>query len=219
MTHSYSKNDRGANQTRNTQHDNLIQSNLGLVEMLAKYIISTNTKHDWLTKDDLVNAGYEALVEAALTYNNAGGASFKTYASHCIMNKMFAEIRQMFPVRVPKKQWNEYSLVRDESDETERYKLRISVFDKCQMEATNNDWGTMQEELLEEVVEAKDKLKSEERELVHYRYGFEGESKKLWELAEIYHISQQAVDKRLNKIHDKLYRLVTDECPNYKQCA
>lgn len=219
MTHSYSENGRGANQTRNTQQDNLIQSHLGLVERLAKYLISTNQKHDWLTEDDLVNAGYEALVEAAYTYNNTGEATFKTYASHCIKNKMYAEFRLMFPVRVPKKQWGECSLVRDEFDESEGYRPRISVFDKYQMEAANSNWSTEQEELLEEVVEAKDRLKSEERELVHYRYGFEGESKRLRELAEIYHISQQAVDKRLNKIQDNLYRLVTDECHDYKLSA
>lgn len=219
MIHSFSKNGRGANQTRNTQMEYLVQSDLELVEMLAKYLITTNAKHDWLTEDDLVNAGYEALVDAALSYKDNGEASFKTYASHCIKNKMYAEFRLMFPVRVPKKQWDEYSLVRDEFDESEGYKPRISVFDKYQMEAANSNWSTEHEDLLEEVVEAKDRLKSEERELVHYRYGFEGESKKLRELTEIYHISQQAVDKRLDKVHGKLYRLVVDESPNYKLSA
>lgn len=223
MNHAYSSNvgtmNQGAYQSRNAQLNHLVESNLELVESQAKYIMSRNRNHSWLTESDLLSAGYEALVRAARTYNATGEASFKTYASRCIRNEMVAEIGRMFPVKVSDKQREDLSIVRDVVDESDWDIPRPSVFDQYQSETMSCDWEPEYERLLEEVVEAKDRLKSEERELVHYRYGFEGDSMKLDQLAEHYQKTPQAVHKRLNHIHDKLRMLVVDEHLNYGLCA
>ena len=219
MNHTYSSNvgtmNKGAYQSRNAQLNRLIESNLDLVEIHAKYIMSLNRQHSWLTESDLLSAGYEALVRAARTYNATGVASFKTYATRAIRNEMVAEIGRMFPIKASDKQREGLSIVRDLVDESDEDKPKLSVFEANQSETMSCDWELEHESLLEEVVEAKDRLKSEERELVHYRYGFEGDSLKLGQLAEHYRKTPQAVHKRLNHVHDKIRKLVVDEHLNY----
>ena len=223
MKHNYSNSfgtmNECAYQSPNAQLNRLVESNLGLVESQAKYIMSCNRHHTWLTECDLLSAGYEALVRTAHTYNATGEASFKTYATRSIRNEMLAEIGRMFPIKASEKQREDLSIVRDMVDESDWDNPRLSVFDQYQSETMSCDWEPEQERLLEEVVEAKDRLKSEERELVHYRYGFEGDSMKLGQLAEHYQKTPQAVHKRLNHIHDKLRKLVVDEHLDYGLCA
>ena len=223
MKHTYSNNvgtmNEGACQSRNAQLNRLVESNLELVGSQAKYIMSRNRHHSWLTESDLLSAGYEALVRVARTYNAAGEASFKTYASHSIRNEMVAEIGRMFPIKVSDKQRENLSIVRDEVDESDWDTPWLSVFDQYQSETMSCDWEPEYERLLEDVVEAKDRLKSEERELVHYRHGFEGDSMKFGQLAEHYQKTPQAVHKHLNHIHDKLRKLVVDEHHDYGLCA
>ena len=43
--------------------------------------------------DDLVQEGFLGLYNAVNTYNEAGGAAFRTYASICIRNKMISAVR------------------------------------------------------------------------------------------------------------------------------
>ena len=223
MKHTYTSNvgtmNEGASQSCNAQLTQLVNSNLKLVESQAKYIISRNRHQSWLTESDLLSAGYEALVRAAHSYNPTGEASFKTYASRCVRNEMVAEITRMFPIKVSDKQREDLSIVRDVVDESDRDTPRISVFDQYQSETMSCDWEPEYDRLLGAVVEAKDSLKSEERELVHYRHGFDGDSMKLGELAEHYQKTPQAVHKRLNHIHDKLRKLVVDEHNDYGLCA
>ena len=223
MNHTYTSSvgtmNEGAYQFRNAQLDRLVASNLNLVEIHAKYIMSCNRHRSWLTESDLLSAGYEALARAARTYNATGEATFRTYASRCIHNEMVAEIARMFPIKVSDRQRENLAIVRDVVDESDLDTPRISVFDKYQSETMSCDWEPEHEKLLDDVVEAKDRLKNEERELLHYRHGFECDSMKLEELAEHYQKTPQAIHKRLNHIHDKLRKLVVDEHHDYGLCA
>ena len=78
----------------------LVETHIGLVNRMAKQLMKKNSNCDWLTEDDLLGAGYEALAVAARAYEDSREASFKTYATTCIKNAMLAEIRNMFPVKV-----------------------------------------------------------------------------------------------------------------------
>lgn len=209
----------GTLQTHKAQLTHLVESNLKLVQTLAKYIISKNQNCFWLTEDDLLSAGYEALVKAAHAYHPKGEASFETYASHCIKNEMLAEIKRMFPLKVSDKQRKNLSIVRNETDDSDWTNPRLSVFDEHQSETMNCDWDHEQEWLLESLDEAMERINREELELVHYRYGFEDKPMTLSQLAEHYQKTQQAVHKRLSRVHDKLSVLVMEECFSYSLCA
>jgi DNA-directed RNA polymerase specialized sigma subunit len=59
---------------------------------MAEQFKKENTNIDWPTEEDLLSAGYEALIIAARTYGASREASFKTYATAYIKNAMLAEI-------------------------------------------------------------------------------------------------------------------------------
>lgn len=62
---------------------------LGLVGNLARKFRSDSSPED----EDLVQEGLLGLYGAALTYDSDGGASFRTYASVCITNRLKNEVR------------------------------------------------------------------------------------------------------------------------------
>ena len=70
----------------------LVEEHLALVSNMAEQFKNENTNIDWPTEEDLLSAGYEALVVAARTYDASSEASFKTYAMTYIKNAMLAEI-------------------------------------------------------------------------------------------------------------------------------
>ena len=70
MQNSYSIKGRDAYRTRNTQQAHLVESHLELVKTLAKFIMSCNQNCSWLTMEDLMSAGDEALVKAAYAYDS-----------------------------------------------------------------------------------------------------------------------------------------------------
>ena len=82
----------------------LVKTHMGLVNSMAKSLMKKNTHCDWLTEDDLIGAGYEALNAAARNYDLSREVLFETYATTCIRNAMVAEIRNMFPVKLSNKQ-------------------------------------------------------------------------------------------------------------------
>ena len=188
----------------------LVDANIDLVKKMAKQLMKKNPDCDWLTEDDLVGAGHEAIVVAALTYDDSRDASFRTYASTCIKNAMLAEIRNMFPIKVSGKQKHMF-LVRNEDADREAMMLEISGF-QC-------DWEPEQHYLLESLSEAMAKLKQEEQWLLNCYYGFNGKPMTLKEIANLLHVSPQAIHKRLNRVHDKLRKLIVDNRPLYSMCA
>lgn len=188
----------------------LADEHVGLVSKMAKHMMKKNANCDWLTEDDLLSAGYEALVAAAHTYDASREASFKTYASTCIRNAMLAEIRNMFPVKLNDKQLKK-SLVRNDEGEgdTEVHELAKML--------EHWDWEQRkQQETVEEVLRG---LTPDERWLIRSYYGFDGDAMTLQGIADLLLVSPQAVHKRLKRVHDKLRRLVMDSRPHYRMCA
>jgi RNA polymerase sigma factor (sigma-70 family) len=170
-----------------------------------------NNQHcDWLMEDDLLGAGYEALVAAARTYDVSREVSFKTYATTCIKNAMVAEIRNMFPVKINDKLIKK-SLVRNDEtkSDTEVYELAKLL----------EHWEWEQRKQQETVAEALGRLTPDERWLIRCYYGFDGDAMTLQDIADILLVSPQAVHKRLKRVHDKLRRLVVGGRPYYGMCA
>ena len=50
-------------------------------------------KNSGVDTDDLIQEGFLGLYNAVNTYNETGGASFKTYAGICIRNRMLSAVR------------------------------------------------------------------------------------------------------------------------------
>lgn len=188
----------------------LVDANIDLVNKMAKQIMKKNTNCDWLTEDDLVGAGHEAIVIAARSYDASRNASFRTYASTCIRNAMLAEIRNMFPVKVNDKQQRLF-VVRNEDAVRETMMLELSGFQR--------NWDHEQRWLMETLLEAKALLKHDEKWLLDCYYGFEGEPMTLKEIATLLQVSPQAIHKRLTRVHDKLRNLAMDSSPSYSLCA
>ncbi len=68
------------------------------VELTARYLSLVKAKASrfrstMLETDDLCQEGLMGLLNAARTYDSAGGASFKTYAGVCITNRMIMACR------------------------------------------------------------------------------------------------------------------------------
>ena len=188
----------------------LVETHTNLVLGMAKYLKKKNEHCDWLTKDDLVGAGYEALVAAARAYDASREASFKTYATTCIKNAMLAEIRNMFPVKVNDKQLKT-SLIRSDEAEGDAEMHEVARLLGC-MEREQRK----QQELVADILS---RLTPDERWLVRCYYGFDGDSMTLQGIANLLLVSPQAVHKRLKHVHDKLRKLVMDNCPPYRMCA
>ena len=188
----------------------LVETHMDLVVRMAKQMMKKNTNCDWLTEDDLIGAGHEALVAAAHTYDASREASFKTYATTCIRNAMLAEIRNMFPVKVNEQQTKK-NLVRN--DETEDY---AEVYELAKL---LEHWEWEQRKLQETVAEALGWLTPDERWLIRCYYGFDGDAMTLQNIADLLSVSPQAVHKRLKRVHDKLRKLVMDSRPSYRMCA
>ena len=188
----------------------LVDEHVGLVSKMAKLLMKTNTHCDWLTEDDLVNAGYEALDAAARNYDPSREASFKTYATTCIRNAMLAEIRNMFPVKVNEQQTKKNLVRNDETGgDTEVYELAKLL----------EHWEWEQRKQQETVAEVLGRLKPDERWLIRCYYGFDGDAMTLQNIADLLSVSPQAVHKRLKRVHDKLRKLVMDSRPSYRMCA
>ncbi len=188
----------------------LVETHIGLVNGMAKQLMKKNENCDWLTKDDLLGAGYEALVAAARAYDASREASFKTYATTCIRNAMLAEIRNMFPVKVHDKTLKT-SLIRHDEAEGDAEVHELVRLLGC--------WEREQRKQQELVTDILSRLTPDERWLVRCYYGFDGDSMTLQGIANLLLVSPQAVHKRLNRVHDKLRKLVMDSRPYYQICA
>ena len=192
------------------ENNMLVKNHIGLVSLTAKQMMKKNANCDWLTEDDLIGAGFEALVAAARTYDAERNVSFKTYATTCIKNAMVAEIRNMFPVKVYDSE-SRTGLVR--SDEADGEAKLLELADLL------GYWESEQRRIKETVAELMTHLSTDERWLLRCYYGFDDEAMTLQGIANLLLISPQAVHKRIKHVHDKLRKLVMDSRPYYLMCA
>ena len=188
----------------------LVETHIGLVNRMAKQLMKKNSNCDWLTEDDLLGAGYEALAVAARAYEDSREASFKTYATTCIKNAMLAEIRNMFPVKVNDKHLKIVLIRSDETDGDDEVHALSRLL---------GNWEHEQHKLQEMVADALFQLAPDERWLIRCYYGFDDEPMTLQSIANLLLVSPQAIHKRLKRVHDKLRKLVMDNRPSYRLCA
>ena len=85
----------------------LVKRHLALVSKMAEQFMKENSNIDGLTEEDLLSAGYEALVAAERTFDASREASFKTYATTYIKNAMLAEIMNNINCMKIKRLWKE----------------------------------------------------------------------------------------------------------------
>ena len=197
----------------------LIQANYDLVDILARKLSKKCQKCTWVTVDDLVGAGDEALAKATQSYDPSRGASFRTHASNCIWNAMLAEIGRLFPVKMSNKQRESASIVWYDAYDSDWDSPDPSFFDRIQAEGMNCNWDWEHECQLEKLSRAVAKLDSKDQSLVYRRYGYEGDPMTLKQIATLEQVSLQAIHKRLDCVHDKLRKQVVDEQISFKLCA
>lgn len=205
--------------TINVQLTDLVNSNLSLVDTMAKLLMKQNDNCSWLTESDLLGAGYEALFDAARVYDATREASFKTYASHCVRNAMLAEIKRMCPIKVSDNQRKTIAIVRNDTDDSDWANPKPSVFDEFQSLKLGCNWDIELQWQLEMLEEAMIKLKSEERLLLRYHYGFDKKCMTLQEIASLFNVSPQAIQKRIKGIETKLRTFIEGASASYRLCA
>ena len=206
-------------ETITSNQSQLIQANHDLVGILARKLSMRCQECSWVTVDDLVSAGDEALVKATQSYDPYRGANFRTYASHCIWNEMLAEIRCLFPVKMSDKQRESVSIVRYEAYDSDWDTPNPSFFDKIQAKGMHCNWDWEHECLLEKLNRAVSKLDPKDQTLVYRRYGYEGEPMTFKQIATLEQVTPQAVCKHLNGVHDELRGQILDEQISFKLCA
>ena len=206
-------------ETITPKQSELIQANHDLVGILARKLSMRCQKCSWVTVDDLVSAGDEALVKATQSYDPYRGANFRTYASHCIWNEMLAEIRCLFPVKMSDKQRESVSIVRYDAYDSDWDCFNPSFFDKIQAKGMHCNWDWEHKCLLEKLNRAVSKLESKDQTLVYRRYGYEGEPMTFKQIATLEQVTPQAVCKQLNGVHDELRGQVLGEQISFKLCA
>ena len=150
----------------------LIQANHDLVGILAKKLSRRCKECSWVTVDDLVSAGDEALVYATQSYDPSRGANFRTYASHCIWNELLAEIRCLFPIKMSDKQRESVTVVWYDAYDSDGDSPNPLFFEKIQAQGMHCNWDWEHECQLEKLNRAVARLDSRDQTLVYRRYGF-----------------------------------------------
>ena len=206
-------------ETITPKQSQLIQKNHDMVGILARKLSMRCQKCSWVTVDDLVSAGDEALVKATQSYDPSREANFRTYASHCIWNEMLAEIRCLFPVKMSDKQRESVSIVKYDAYDSDWDSPNPSFFDKIQAKGMHCNWDWEHECQLEKLNRAVSKLDPKDQTLVYRRYGYEGEPMTFKQIATLEQVTPQAVCKHLNGVHDELRGQVLDEQISFKLCA
>lgn len=79
----------------------LVEKHLSLVKSIVKSTIGINESVQGLGYDDLYQTGCEALCYAAMHYTADRGASFSTFASIVIHNRLISHCRQVNRIQMP----------------------------------------------------------------------------------------------------------------------
>ena len=159
----------------------LSENHLAIVDQQSYKIMKNASSHRKYTRDDLVCAGMEALVNACETYDPSMNIPFEPYAARMVHYAML--------------------------DETKHFKNYYYLDDEDFSENPNTNWDCENAERFDSLYHALDTLTDDEMHLVELRLGLNGNEKmKLRELSSIMHISNEAVNKRVKRIVGKLQK-------------
>jgi len=171
------------------------EKHLAIVDQQSYKIMKNAGINKRYTRDDLVSTGMEALLKAYETYDPSKDIPFEPYAANKVRFAMLDEMKlfqrycymdfENLPEE-PAGQWDE--------------KRAINI-----LNGNSYDWESEESEFKESLYRALDTLTDDEMHLVELRLGLNGyEKMKLRELSSIMHISNEAVNKRVHRIFDKL---------------
>lgn len=148
-------------------------------------IIDTNM----LEVEDFFQIGYMALINAKNTYKEDSGASFMTYASTCIINRLKA-------IYLRTKQVKTYMLLGNTS-------LDYQISEKDRDELTMKDIIGIDYDMTDrlEIVELLEKLPGRQQEIL-VKYYIEGYN--MEEIGKIYNCSRSYISAEMKRIKKKL---------------
>lgn len=172
----------------------ITSDHINIVENQINYLAPKNIVWRMNYLPVLEDTGYEALYYACEKYNPTRRASFKTFASLVVRRALMHEIEKL----------NTQHFVELETAEHELNNLSYDLEESDMMETLN---------------EAINTLTAEEQHIIYQRFGFNGKELKLRELSVIMKVSNQAVDKRIKRILDKLRGYIESNYRSYRRCA
>ena len=189
---------------------NLVKRFLFLVEEQEAKFMNQFGDNNRLCEGDMASAGYEALLEAAQSFDPTCGLPFEPYARKAIKNAMQNELRELFPVDL-KTTWNKDGFVYGDT------------FNSCGIDELPSRWCCNWDDdecyLKELLADAISRLSTSERTLIEARYGYDGEQMRLVDLGNLLNVSHQAIDKKLHRILQKLRDFISDDYHPYRCCA
>ena len=151
----------------------MIVSNLYLVKTVADWL---QHKEGYANREDLVSAGYEGLIKAAMSYNGSKG-TFSSFAWKCIVNAMRDDIRLFRSNTEFLLDWE----VNDDSEDGNWYL----------------NWHENEEERPEEILERivlEADLTEREWYVTSGKYGIDGEPRSTNQIAAELHLTPQMVN-------------------------
>lgn len=175
-------------EARNT----LIVHNLRLVVFIAKKFENTR-----INLEDLISIGSLGLIKAIGTFKLDKNIKLATYASRCIENEILMYLRKTHRIR------QEISL--DEVLSIDAEGNEMVLCDVLSDDAKSNLTKLTENEDVDNLYKALDKLTKREREIIVMRYGlFDCEEKTQKEVADILGISQSYISRLEKRIIDKM---------------
>lgn len=152
----------------------------GMVSLLSKKYFSPS-----LTADDWFQEGMIGFLDAVRTYDSDGGASFATYATVCIRNRLNSSLRK----------------VKHSADESPSDVISIND-DMIPMDSPENDYIENENYRLFTESAFKQLSETEQKVIGYYLAGFS-----YVETAEILGISEKSVDNALCRAKSKLKKV------------
>ena len=175
-------------EARNT----LIVHNLRLVVFIAKKFENTR-----INIEDLISIGSLGLIKAIQTFKLDKNIKLATYASRCIENEILMYLRKTHRIR------QEVSL--DEVLSIDAEGNEMVLCDVLCDDSKSNLTKLTENEDINNLYKALDKLTKREKEIIFMRYGlFDVEEKTQKEVADILGISQSYISRLEKRIIDKM---------------
>ena len=174
--------------------NDITSAHINIVENQIDYLAPKDLAWRMKYLPALEDTGYKALYHACEKYNPSRGASFKTFASRVIYRALQHEIEKLD-------------------------NIHVIELEKAEHELNNLNWDSEEADMMETLNEAINTLTAEEKYIIYQRFGFNGQELKLRELSAIMKVSNQAVNKRICRILDKLRSYIENNYRSYRHCA